>query len=142
MNAGISLFNSTTTLDPSDWGALRSQSHRMLDDILDYVSQIRERPVWQPAPESVAEHFQGAIPLAPQSLSATHDSFMQNVLPLRDWKCTSRIHGVGAWWRFRRRNVGGNASIRNERQSRGPRSNPNPSRAASRSLDATTFWLS
>ena len=53
----------------------------MLDDMLDYVSQIRERPVWQSAPESVEATFTGSIPVCSQSLSATHDLFMQNVLP-------------------------------------------------------------
>ncbi len=53
----------------------------MLDDILDYVSQIRERPVWQSAPKAVEELFKTEIPTKPQSLSTTHDFFMQNVLP-------------------------------------------------------------
>ncbi len=53
----------------------------MLDDMLDYVSQIRQRPVWQPASEEVAQVFATDLPLAPQSLQATHISFMQNILP-------------------------------------------------------------
>jgi len=36
------------TLDPSDWLDFRTQAHRMLDDMLEYVENIRERPVWQP----------------------------------------------------------------------------------------------
>ena len=53
----------------------------MLDDMLDYVSQIRQRPVWQSAPEELAHVFTTGVPAAPQSLQATHASFMQNVLP-------------------------------------------------------------
>ena len=49
------------TLDPSDWPAFRTQAHRMLDDILDYVENIRERPVWQPIPG------RGAVPLPRRS---------------------------------------------------------------------------
>lgn len=75
------MFDSATTLDPSDWESLRSQSHRMLDDMLDYVLLIRQRPVWQPAPESVEEVFKTAIPMQPQSLSAAHELFMKNILP-------------------------------------------------------------
>ena len=75
------MFDSETTLDPSDWVSLRAQSHRMLDDMLDYVSQIRQSPVWQAAPESIEKVFTAPLPSAPQSLSATHDTFMQNVLP-------------------------------------------------------------
>ena len=53
----------------------------MLDDMLDYVSQIRQRPVWRSAPEAVERVFETDIPSAPKSLQAAHDSFMQNVLP-------------------------------------------------------------
>ena len=53
----------------------------MLDDMLDYVSQIRQRPVWQHAPESVEEVFKTVIPMQPQSLSAAHELFMKNILP-------------------------------------------------------------
>lgn len=53
----------------------------MLDDMLDYVSQIRQRPVWQPTPEEVEQFFTSSLPVAPQSLQATHASFMQNVVP-------------------------------------------------------------
>ena len=75
------MFDSGTNLDPSDWESLRSQSHRMLDDMLDHIAQIRQAPVWQPAPESVQQSFSGALPSAPQSLGSAHDSFMQNILP-------------------------------------------------------------
>ncbi len=75
------MFDSGATLDPSDWDSLRTQSHRMLDDMLDYVSQIRQRPVWQPTPEEVEQFFTSSLPVAPQSLQATHASFMQNVVP-------------------------------------------------------------
>ena len=75
------MFDSGTNLDPSDWESLRAQSHRMLDDMLDYVSQIRDTPVWQAAPEAVQQSFCEPLPYAPQSLGATHDSFMRNIMP-------------------------------------------------------------
>jgi glutamate/tyrosine decarboxylase-like PLP-dependent enzyme len=53
----------------------------MLDDMLDYVAQIRQRPVWQPAPDSVEQVFSSSIPSASKSLRETHDCFMQSVLP-------------------------------------------------------------
>ena len=75
------MFDSGTSLDPSDWESLRVQSHRMLDDMLDYVSQIRQAPVWQPAPADVVSVFNAPLPSASQSLKVVHDSFMQNILP-------------------------------------------------------------
>ncbi len=75
------MFDSGTSLDPSDWESLRAQSHRMLDDMLDYVSQIRQSPVWQSAPADVVSVFNAPLPSASQSLNVVHDSFMQNILP-------------------------------------------------------------
>ena len=49
--------DASRSLDPVDWRATRTQAHRMLDDILDYVEHIRERPVWQPIPDEVRERF-------------------------------------------------------------------------------------
>ena len=53
----------------------------MLDDILDYIENIRERPVWQPIPESVRGRFRAGIPAEPTDLAAVHDEFMRYVLP-------------------------------------------------------------
>jgi aromatic-L-amino-acid decarboxylase len=68
-------------LDPSDWQSVRAQGHRMLDDILDYVEHIRERPVWQPIPDHVRQHFSSAAPARPADLATVHDEFMRYILP-------------------------------------------------------------
>jgi len=69
------------SLDPTDWPALRLQSHRMLDDMLDYLEHLRDRPVWQPIPAPLRARFREALPVAPTDLSKVHASFMQEVLP-------------------------------------------------------------
>ncbi len=53
----------------------------MLDDMLDYVAQIRNRPVWQPAPESTESIFNKPLPVDPTSLADAHETFLQHVLP-------------------------------------------------------------
>ena len=53
----------------------------MLDDILDYTRDIRERPVWQPAPPEVRARFQAGIPEAPSELAAVHKEFLRDILP-------------------------------------------------------------
>ena len=68
-------------LDPADWPSARAQGHRMLDDILDYIETIRDRPVWQPIPDSVRTRFRDAVPTGPTDLAAVHDEFMRNILP-------------------------------------------------------------
>ena len=69
------------TLDPPDWRDLRAQGHRMLDDILDYLEHIRDRPVWQPIPTEVRTLFHEALPQEPSDLAAVHDTFMRDILP-------------------------------------------------------------
>jgi glutamate/tyrosine decarboxylase-like PLP-dependent enzyme len=70
-----------TSLDPDDWPAFRAESHRMLDDMLDYVEHIRQRPVWQPIPPERRSGFHEPLPLAPGSLAETHQRFMHEILP-------------------------------------------------------------
>jgi len=53
----------------------------MLDDILDYIENIRERPVWQPIPDGVRARFREAVPTGPSDLAAVHDEFMRHILP-------------------------------------------------------------
>lgn len=69
------------SLDPPDWRPFRAQSHRMLDDVLDYLENIRHRPVWQPIPVEVRARFFDGIPHAPAALATVHAEFMQFVLP-------------------------------------------------------------
>lgn len=81
MKSQAQLFNSGKSLDPPDWDSLRKQSHQMLDDMLSYVAQIRDRPVWQPAPESTESVFREPLPIAPTDLAVAHETFLQHVLP-------------------------------------------------------------
>jgi len=69
------------SLDPQDWQDLRNQGHRMLDDMIDYLSSIRGRPVWQPIPDAVRSTFQVGLPYEPGSLDDAHRRFMQDILP-------------------------------------------------------------
>jgi aromatic-L-amino-acid decarboxylase len=73
--------SASASLDPQDWPSFRAQGHRMLDDILDYLEHIRERPVWQPMPGDVREQFRAELPVAPSELSAVHHQFMRHILP-------------------------------------------------------------
>ncbi|HEX3485806.1 MAG TPA: aspartate aminotransferase family protein [Micropepsaceae bacterium] len=69
------------TLDPTDWRDIRRQGHQMLDDMFDYLEHIRERPVWQPAPDAVRARFQETLPTEPAALADVYDEFRQNILP-------------------------------------------------------------
>jgi glutamate/tyrosine decarboxylase-like PLP-dependent enzyme len=53
----------------------------MLDDMLDYTANIRERPVWQPIPRSAREAFRQPLPQKPADLASLHRTFMRQILP-------------------------------------------------------------
>ncbi len=69
------------TLDPQDWEAMRLLGHRMVDDMLDYLKTVRERPAWQHAPPEVKEHFSAALPLEPQPAEQVYQEFIEKILP-------------------------------------------------------------
>jgi aromatic-L-amino-acid decarboxylase len=69
------------SLDPTDWTALRRQGHQMLDDMFDYLATLRERPVWQPAPDAVRRRFAEDLPRGSSDLGEIHARFMNEILP-------------------------------------------------------------
>ncbi|MGA7594509.1 MAG: aspartate aminotransferase family protein [Gallionella sp.] len=74
-------YTQPDTLDPDDWDILRAQGHRMLDDMFDYLQQLRSRPVWQQIPDSVRAQFRQPLPQQPSDIAAAHQTFMQSILP-------------------------------------------------------------
>jgi aromatic-L-amino-acid decarboxylase len=69
------------TLDPDDWEAMRKLGHKMLDDALDYVKTVRERPVWKHLPEQVKAYFCSPVPCDPQPPEEIYEEFVEKVLP-------------------------------------------------------------
>ena len=53
------------SLDPEDWSELRALGHRMLDDMIDYIADVRERPVWQPLPPALRAELRSPLPDSP-----------------------------------------------------------------------------
>lgn len=69
------------SLDPQDWDEFRQLAHRMLDDMLDFQQNIRQRPVWQPPPEPVKRFLKQSLPLEPQPQEQVYQDFLDNILP-------------------------------------------------------------
>jgi len=69
------------TLDPTDWESTRALGHRMVDDMIDYLKTVRERPVWRHAPDEVKSHFTAPLPLDPTPPEEVYDEFLEYVLP-------------------------------------------------------------
>jgi aromatic-L-amino-acid/L-tryptophan decarboxylase len=77
----MSATRPTETLDPADWQAMRALAHRAVDDGFDWLSSVRERPVWQATPEAVVGQFRQPLPRAPQGAERAYQDFLDWVLP-------------------------------------------------------------
>ncbi|MBV8490584.1 MAG: cytochrome D ubiquinol oxidase subunit I [Candidatus Eremiobacteraeota bacterium] len=93
------LTESAQILDPADWNAFRALSHAALDDALDYLEGVRDRPVWQEVPAAVRERLSAPMPLEPTPLADVYREFVENVLPYPTGNIHPRffgwVHGAG-----------------------------------------------
>lgn len=69
------------TLDPQDWDHMRSVMHRMVDDAVDFLSNVRERKIWEQMPEEVKKTFTDSVPTGPSTPEDVYLQFLKNVLP-------------------------------------------------------------
>jgi len=69
------------SLDPEDWADLRAQGHRMLDDMIDNLATLRERPLWQAPTPKARARYRAGLPRAPGALADAHAQFMADVAP-------------------------------------------------------------
>ncbi|MFA6154494.1 aspartate aminotransferase family protein [Mesorhizobium sp.] len=68
------------TLDPLDWGDVQAVSHRIIDDAVDYLRDVRDRPVWREMPDNVREVFTASLPRSPSSLAAVYGEVSRTVM--------------------------------------------------------------
>ncbi len=88
------------TLDPTDWTAFRALAHRALDETLDAVAGIRERPPWRAIPAATrAAIAADPLPRAPADLADVYASFADWVAPYavdnRHPRFYGWVHGAG-----------------------------------------------
>ena len=69
------------SLDPQDWSQTRALGHRMLDDMIDWLSGVRERPVWQRMPDGLRAEMRVPIPRQGASMEAIYEDFRRLILP-------------------------------------------------------------
>ena len=82
------------SLDPETWDELRALGHRMLDDMIDHIAGVRERPVWQPIPDAIRERHSTALPTSPEPLADVYAEFASSIAPY----ATGNLHpGFMGW---------------------------------------------
>jgi aromatic-L-amino-acid/L-tryptophan decarboxylase len=95
----FAILESALILDPKDWEAFRALSHAALDDAIDYLQSVRDRPVWQDVPAEVRERLTAPLPLEPSPLEEVYAEFVRDVLPYPTGNIHPRffgwVHGSG-----------------------------------------------
>lgn len=81
-------------LDPADWPAFRAQAHRVLDEAIDYIEHVRDRPVWQAMPPSVRESYRAPSPVLGTSLGEAYEELRRNLVPY----VTGNVHPRFMGW--------------------------------------------
>lgn len=83
-----------TSLDPQEWNEFRALAHRMLDETIDSIANVRARPVWQPIPDDVRAAFRTDVPRKPTDLAEVYREFSESVAPY----ATGNVHpGFMGW---------------------------------------------
>jgi len=80
-------------LDPTDWPAFRQLSHAALDDALDYLEEVRQRPAWRAMPDAVAAGLQEPLPREPTPLDSVYRQFVETILPYNSGNIHPRFFG-------------------------------------------------
>lgn len=69
------------TLDPANWNDMRALGHRMIDDMIDYLQGLRNKPVWQKPTDEVKEVLNRSLPQQGQAPEEIYQEFLSSILP-------------------------------------------------------------
>lgn len=81
LDAGPIATDPDVTLDPTDWGEYRRLAHRMVDDLVDQMSTVRDGPVWQPIADGHRDALHEPLPVNSQPADRVYEDFLHYVQP-------------------------------------------------------------
>jgi aromatic-L-amino-acid decarboxylase len=82
------------TLDPDDWESFRNLAHRMVDDALNEIRTIRDKPVFVAPPLAVKKRLlEEPVPMDGQGEEQVYDQFLQDVFPYRNGNISPHFYG-------------------------------------------------
>src|SRR4051812_6304848 len=88
-----SLEGSLDPTTPAQWSKFRALAHRMVDDMLDHISTIRDQPVWRTPPPEVRSALSSSLPLEGEGEEAAYQEFLRLVLPYPNGNLHPRFWG-------------------------------------------------
>ena len=85
-----------TSLDPQDWSEFRALAHRMLDETIDGIANVRARPVWQPIPDDVRAALKADVPREASDLADVYRRLARDGR-LAGFEVTQRFYEIGSF---------------------------------------------
>ncbi|MBP7864907.1 MAG: aspartate aminotransferase family protein [Acidobacteria bacterium] len=82
-----------SSLDPDDWDRFRTLAHAVLDDAVDLLRTVRDRPVWRPVPLPVQAALREPLPMDPLDLGDVYRQFRERILPFPSGNIHPRFFG-------------------------------------------------
>ncbi len=86
--------DSGSDLDPDDWEGFRADSHRALDEMINYLKDTRNRPVWLEPPREAVERFRRPLPMKSRDFGEALGDFDQFIKPY----ATGNTHPLFMGW--------------------------------------------
>jgi glutamate/tyrosine decarboxylase-like PLP-dependent enzyme len=77
-----------TSLDPEDWEELRALGHEAVDDMIEYLRGVSDRPAWRALPPATKRRFSDGLPWKPSPRRDVYEEVREHVLPFP----TGNIH--------------------------------------------------
>ncbi|RWI97621.1 aspartate aminotransferase family protein [Mesorhizobium sp.] len=68
------------TLDPPDWAEMQALSHRIVEEAVAYLKDVRDRPVWRQMPVEVRAFFSAPLPRSPAPIAEVYGDVARNVM--------------------------------------------------------------
>ncbi|MGC4024003.1 MAG: pyridoxal-dependent decarboxylase [Mesorhizobium sp.] len=74
------MLRGSETLDPDDWQAAAALAHSIMDDAVQYLSSVRERPLWQPMSDPIRAQFAEPLPMNSTPLADVYEKVRETVM--------------------------------------------------------------
>ncbi len=69
------------SLDPENWDEPRELGIKMIDDVIKYLSNVRDNKIWNPIPEEIKERLKGDLPIEGSKVDDVYNELIETVYP-------------------------------------------------------------
>ena len=80
-NSYKEILNTEENLDNSNLEMMRNLGKQMVDDMVDYLQDLENKPAWLPIPQNSKEFLQQNLPKSGTDLNEIYQEFSQHILP-------------------------------------------------------------